>query len=116
MTSPGQRANQTRDNLTCVGHYWTESPTHNTCTKKSPGSRCVVTGGIKAGPSALFTSRELFGVCEASASRNLLLKGDTLVTEGVVDEGRGNPNKNKSGLSYARYRNTILRMNAGLVA
>ena len=34
----------------------------------------------------------------------------------VVDAGRGNPNKNKSGLSYARYRNTILRMNAGLVA
>ena len=34
----------------------------------------------------------------------------------VVGEGRGNPNKNKSGLSYARYRNTILRMNAGLVA
>ena len=34
----------------------------------------------------------------------------------VVDDGRGNPNRNKSGVSYARYRNTILRMNAGLVA
>ena len=84
MTSPGQRANQTRDNLTCVGHYWTEGPTHNTCTKKSPGSRCVVTGGIKAGPSPLITSRKLFGVCEASVSRNLLLKGDTLITKGFL--------------------------------
>ena len=51
---------------------------HYTGTKKPLSFRCVVTGGINADPLAPITSRVLFGVCEASASPNLPLKGDTL--------------------------------------
>ena len=44
--------------------------------KKPLGSRAE----IKADPLAPIISPELFGVCEASVSPNLPLKGDTLVT------------------------------------
>ena len=65
--------------LTCVCQFWTEGPTHNNDIKKTPSFRCSVEGDIDADPTA--PKSPIFRICETGASPNLLLAGDTLVTD-----------------------------------
>ena len=64
--------------LTCIWHFWTEGPTHNNGIKKPPASQCSDAGDIG-------TKSPVFRVWKAGASPNLLLTGDTFVTdEGIL--------------------------------